>query len=860
MRTMSGEDRQLLEERAERAAWSVNAGASLPAVARKSFLPVRTANPVLTTVARLGRRTRSLAAGLPARFGQALETERAYGHLFAFAPLLMALGAAFWFGRAAAPGTLPLVLLFAVLAPLALLLRHRQNAASHGLAAAAFFLVGMLLADLETRRVNTVILDTPVTSTIEGRVLARDIDSRGRWRYVVQVSVTREPELRRPPGTVRLLARSTGDPFALGQTITGRARLSPPSGPALAGLNDFAFDAYFAGIGAVGYFYGNPVPLPGKMPQAAPEARFYDAGLSWLTEIRGAIAMRIRSVIGGDAGAIAAALVTAEERAISPSTVEALRQSGLAHVLAISGLNMVLAAGTFLIGARALLCLIPGFAARFPVKKLAAAGALLVVTFYILISGGAVSAVRSYIMIAIMLVAVFFDRSSISLRNVALSALLIIAITPSAVTGPGFQMSFAATLALVAGYSGWRQRPRHDGSPVLAQAAASRFRPVVVFAGGLILSSLIGGLSTLIYSVGHFHRIPAYGLMGNLIAMPIISLVVMPFGLIAMLLMPFGLDHYPLLVMGMGIEWMIWTATEVAGWGGEITTGRIPQTAFLLIAAGGIVACLLRTWLAIAGCILAGAGLCVLLFAPPPQKPSILVAEDGRLVGLVNGGNLSANRQKPSDFIAGQWRRALALSDGDPPLRRSDAVLKDTETASQTAVEDGRRHRKPPVDQAAARSAMNRLLRETAAGRFACAPGQWCAAKTAEGWTLLTVDDPRFIAAACDVAGAGLGIVIVEARVRLNACRSGAILITGRSLRTTGALEIFRKDAAGASGTGNRWARMTGAMDGIARPWSIHRSYDWRSGEFVTPGDGSEASGPDLSRSGSEAIPSDSGG
>lgn len=859
MRTMSGDGRQLLEERAERAGWHLDHGLTLrngsaaPVIAGKSPLAVSTG---------WLRQARFDCVALPGRIERALDKERAYGHLFAFSPLIMALGAAFWFSRAAGPSTQALVLLFSVLAPLAFLLRHRQTMPAYALAAAAIFVAGMLLSDYETRRAATVILDTPVTSTVEGRVVARDIDSRGRWRYVIALTATRDPQLRRPPGKVRLLSRGSGEAFTLGQTITGRARLSPPSGPALAGLNDFAFDAYFSGIGAVGYFYGNPSAIA-EQGSAASSAvsRVYSDGQRWLGEVRSAIAVRIRAVIGGDAGAIAAALVTAEERAITPETVEALRQSGLAHVLAISGLNMVLAAGTFLIGARALLCLVPGLAARFPVKKIAAAGALCIVTFYILISGGAVSALRSYIMIAIMLTAVFFDRASISLRNIAIAALIIIAVTPSAVTGPGFQMSFAATLALVAGYSGWRQRPRRESRPALARAAESRLRPVAVFAGGLILSSLIGGLSTLIYSVGHFHRIPAYGLMGNLIAMPIISIAVMPMGLIAMLLMPFGLDYYPLIAMGIGIDWMIGTATVVAGWGGEITTGRIPQAAFVLIGLGGITACLLRTWLALAGGALVIAGLGIITFTPPQPQPVVIVAEDGGLVGLIAEGRLSANRQSPSDFIAGQWLRALRLHEGDPPVKRNDLALKEAGGAVKPGAERQNRARKPPIDQEAARSAMQRLLRETGPGRFACVSRQWCAARTAGGWVVITVEDPRFIAAACDIAGTGQGLVIVEARVRLKTCRSGAVLITGRSLRSSGALEIFAVDESVAPAAGRGWMRMQGAMESIARPWSVHRSYDWRTGQFVPPEgsiDGTEQ-GQLLERTDAAAI-SDSGG
>ena len=360
-----------------------------------------------------------------------------------------------------------------------------------------------------------------------------------------------------------LLARSAHAPLAIGEGISGRARLNPPSGPALPGLNDFAFDAYVAGTGAIGFFYGRPMSTElggatGRQPLPVAVARTIS---SW----RSAITEHIRDRIGGDAGAIAAALVTAEQRGISPATVEALRQAGLAHVLAISGLNMVLAAGTFLVGARLLLAILPGVAERFPVKKIAAVGGLVTVTLYILISGGAVSAIRSWLMIVVMLIAVLFDRAAISRRNIALSAIVILAVTPSSVTGPGFQMSYAATLGLVAGYAIWRERPVSNGAPAIGRWRLSGV--LSGFIGGLLLSSLIGGMATLVYSIGHFHRIPAYGLAGNLLAMPVISIIVMPMGVLAMLLMPFGLDDLPLAIMGRGIGWLIEMAKWVSGLG-----------------------------------------------------------------------------------------------------------------------------------------------------------------------------------------------------------------------------------------------------------------------------------------------------
>lgn len=408
-------------------------------------------------------RIRSAATAVSLRIGAAVAEEQEYGHGFVLIPVVLALGSLAWLALPETVGTAKLAALLCVFGISAVLCRGDLRNWRPLLIAPALFTAGMLLAAAETARRDTVILDTPVTTTVRGTVLSRDPDDRGRWRYLVRIQETSGPRLRRAPERATLLARSRHEAFPVGATIEGKARLSPPSGPALPGLNDFAFGAYFKGVGAVGYFYGAPrAPVDAGAVTDRSQASLPAKAAAYLALVREAIGNRIRTAIGGDTGAIAAALVTGEERAISREAVEMLRAAGLSHVLAISGLNMVLAAGTFLIGARTLLSFVPGLAERYSVKKIAAVGALLMVFFYILISGGAVSALRSWIMISIMLVALFFDRVSISLRNVALAALVILAWTPSAAAGPGFQMSFAATLALVAGYSRWRDHRRKD--------------------------------------------------------------------------------------------------------------------------------------------------------------------------------------------------------------------------------------------------------------------------------------------------------------------------------------------------------------------------------------------------------------
>ena len=780
------------------------------------------AHPARLFVARLRRRNWRAA------IKKAIDEEQAFGHGFLFMPVFLGAGALFWFSLPQTPGFSELALLICVFGMAAVLLRQWPGFWRSAAIFAFLFVAGMMLAGWETSRVDTVVLDTPVTTLVRGRVVARETTDRGHWRYTVALAGTSDPVLKRPPERVTLLSRSRQAPIAIGGGIEGRARLSPPSGPALPGLNDFAFDSYFKGIGAVGYFYGTPKPIAsaddgGQGRMTAWKGRAQERIAGW----REAIGARIRATIGGDAGAIAAALVTAEERAISRPTVEALREAGLAHVLAISGLNMVLVAGTFLIGARTLLSLIPGLAHRLGIKKLAAIGALAMVSFYILISGGAVSAIRSWIMISIMLVAVLFDRPSISLRNVALSAIAILIVTPSAVTGPGFQMSFAATLALVAGYGHWRERPTRD---LLPRSARTRsFTIVGGFFAGLLLSSLIGGLSTMIYSAGHFHRLAAYGLIGNVLAMPVISLLVMPFGLIAMLLMPFGLDYYPLLVMGLGLEWMIAIAELVSSWGGEVATGRLPESAFMLIAAGGVLACLFRTWLALSGILVVVVGLFA-GWAGEVERPALVIAEDGRLVAFVDRESAASNRARPGDFVFSQWQRALRLKTHDKPVARDDlAVREAAEPVAVTTEADTMRRNRPPFDAGEARAALRKLLAEAPKDRFACVAKQWCAATTQQGWRIVTVEDARLVGPACDKAD----IVVTPVMLRFLACRSGAMLLSGQSLRRTGAVEIHAVSPdSGVEPAGKAAMHLVQAQQQLQRPWARHRTYDWRSGSF----------------------------
>lgn len=748
----------------------------------------------------------SLAGHLKTGVHDGVRQEAEFGHLFYWAPVFMGAGAAYWFALPLTPSVAPLLFLCIASSIAWLLLGPWRPVARAVALSVVLMTAGALLAAWETARSGTVILDGPVTTTVRGIITGKEIDSQGRWRYEIRLLETEKPALKRPPTIIRVTALGRGEGLAIGQGIAGRARLSPPSGPALAGLNDFAFDAYFSGTGAYGFFYGKQEVWTGASAKTDP---LLSRWLQTLEAIRGEISARIRSILPGDTGAFAASMVTDDRRAMSQETTEALRLAGLTHIIAISGLNMALAAGLCFVGLRLLFSLSQEISHRWPVKKIAAAGALVTVTLYYLISGFAVSAERAYIMMAIMLVAVFFGRPSISLRNIALSAIAILLMSPSALMGPGFQMSYAATLALVAGYSAL-QRRMQSMAPMSGIPILKRVMPAGQFMAGVFMTSLIGGLSTALFSIEHFNRIATWGLPANLLAMPVISFVVMPAGLLALVLMPFGVDWLAVKIMGWGLDFVIAVAKWIAAQNGEWVTGQIPAWLFVGMTAGLLALAIMRSRLRYLGGALSGGLLLIHLSMPAAPIPDLVIFEDGSLAGIVTDKAIAISESRPSDFILEQWQRALKVASVIKPQRVKEAEKKreKRQRLSDDEIRQGR-------------EAMSKALATTAADLFTCRDRHWCVATTASGLTIAIALNGGYAGIACDLAD----IVVTPARLKWDTCRSGAELFSGETLRRSGSLEIYLTENDYAPPTIN----VIGALEGKQRAWTMHRRYDWRT-------------------------------
>lgn len=790
---------------------------------RQAPVPLEPASPLLRVPKRLTALEMARPQPWSTRIGASIRREWASegdrGLWFLLLPVAMGMGAGWFFLAARDPPVVAIVAGLLVSALAAGAARRANSGLANVCGLMAVMFVGALVAAHEMRH-GPVLLDSDVTTHVTGVVEAREFDAEGRVRYLLHLTSTSDPEIRRPPPRVRLVVRAAHDAAPVGSVITGRARLSSPSGPVLPGGYDFAFRAFVDGIGAHGFFF----KAPQRLTEGPIELGMLQNSRLGLQEVREGISERIRSVLPGDSGGIAAALSVSDRRGITRSTVEALRATGLAHILAISGLHMALAAGLLYVGLRLIMAVSPVLVEGWPVKKIAAAGALVTATAYLLISGGSVPTQRAWVMLSIMLIAVILDRPALTMRNVALAAIVIIMISPSAVVGPGFQMSFAATAALIAAYAAFsRQRTSRDRSSWSAaylSIAPDWLKWLIKAALGLAITSLVAGLATGLFSAHHFHRVAGNGLLANMMAMPLVTLVVMPAGLVAMLLMPFGLDQLPLQAMGVGLNGVISVAHYVDDLGGDILVGQMPLHATALAGFGFVVLVFLRSRLRLIGLALISLG--VLLALPPlvPDRPQVLISEDGRLVGLNGAKGLASNAKRPSAFVFDQWQTALG-----GPEHLGPAMQRPRDDGDQTPGAE-----LSPLLQAA---------REEPS-RFHCAARGICAALY-RGATIIVIDRPEMIGSACDLAD----LVVVSIPVYMSRCLSGATLVTARSLRRTGSLGIRIVGPDDNSGNAVPMAavvqskRLTlhikAALDGIVRPWTVQRYYDWRSRRFDLP-------------------------
>ncbi|WP_420605317.1 ComEC/Rec2 family competence protein [Novosphingopyxis sp.] len=564
---------------------------------------------------------------IAARAEQLLEAEREQLPLWTV--VVFGAGIALWFafGNAVLP---PLLLLTLS----ALCLGYGLDYASR--IGAAVAIAGMCLAlgaaDIAWRAGAAApeTLARPYFGSVTGRILEVErIPARKMIRWTVHpIGSDALPE------TIRLNvpASARSETVRENAFIRTKARLMPPAGPAVPGGYDFAARAWFDGLGATGSTLGAFELLR----QGPAQGRLH----RW----RGDLSDHVRSRMSGAPGALGATLATGDKGAIDEDDAEAMRRSGMAHLLSISGLHVTAVVGAIYLLVSRLLALIGPLALRVPVPVVAAAAAAVAALGYTLLTGAQVPTIRACVATLLVLVAMALGRQAISLRLIAAGALLVLIIWPQSLTGPSFQLSFAAVIAIVA---------LHE-LPMVKAFVSRKDRSWLSrtwrFVAGLFLTGLVVEIVLMPIAMYHFHKAGLYGPIANIFAIPLTTFVIMPLEALALLLDTVGLGGPVWFLCERALALLLTIAHVTASQPGSVATlPSMAPSAFGLAIGGGLMLCLLKTRVRYLGLLPLALGGSMAAATP---MPDLLVTGDGRHIAFADGhSGIALLRGTAGDYV-----------------------------------------------------------------------------------------------------------------------------------------------------------------------------------------------------------------
>ena len=625
-----------------------------------------------------------------------------------------------------------------------------------GLMLLACFALGAAVAKLRTSAVAAPIAPAMARPTVvEGWVI--DVDSPGAAGPRVVIAPVRVEGLGPEQTPVRLRATVRGAAPEPGEAVRLFALINPPPAPASPGAYDFGRNAYFQSMGGVAFTLGETRPAYLPPPPWNVRAAMAVNGL------RFDLATRIVGRLGGRTGGVAAAMTTGHEAWLDPAQVDVMRDSGLAHILSISGLHMAVVGGFSFFLVRLLVAAWPWLALRVSGKKVAAWAGLGAVGIYLVVSGHPPPAERAAITASIAFIAILLDRQAISMHALAVAAFAVLLIQPEAIVTPGFQMSFAATAALVALAEAWPARPREISAPwviLLVQRASA-------WLGIAVMASLVAGAATGPFALQHFNRTAMYGLAANLATAPLSDFIIMPSLALGGLLEPLGLGGPFLWLAGQGIGLMLAIGEWTAGLPGAVrTVASAPGFVLPIAFLGVLFCCLWRGPLRWLGLPFAAA---VMLW-PRDPPPDLWIGDGGTNAAWIAAGEAVVMRPGVRQFAVDVWTRRRGVS---PAARATEGW---------------------------------------ACTRFSCAPASAGAGPLAMWWGR-RAPTPEQVDALCRAAP------VVSVRAPLAALPSSCerrLVLDGADYARGGAVELWRDGPASA----NRWRAVWSSEVRGDRPWS----------------------------------------
>ena len=430
------------------------------------------------------------------------------------------------------------------------------------------------------------------------------------------------------PYKIRLTLKKDINQVTIGNIVKLNAIINKPMQAYLPDSYNFARDAYFKQIGAVGYIVSD-------LEIIETDKKSF---LNYLNILRNNIQNRVIKSIGNFNGSIATALMLNEYNNIDKEILKDLRATGLSHILSVSGMHLSLVVAIFFFSSRFLINCFEGLALRINCKKISAFIALIGSLAYLLISGMEVAAVRSFIMTSMIIIAILIDRTSSPMRAIAFAASIILIINPENIIHPSFQMSFSAVLALIACFDFFRKINFNLRELNLLQK-------IFFYFASLSFASLVAGFATAPFALYHFSQFANYSILANLIAVPITSFLLMPCVILTFLFYPLHLEYLSLYVMNFGIKLLIDIAHYISNLPHSITAfTKISDINLLIISFGMMWFCIWISRIRFLGIIVIISGI---ISQSLTHKPDIFIDWDNGSIAAITSNNRIIYLSKP---------------------------------------------------------------------------------------------------------------------------------------------------------------------------------------------------------------------
>jgi competence protein ComEC len=446
------------------------------------------------------------------------------------------------------------------------------------------------------------------------------------------------------PRSVRISTKGDVSHLDVGTRIRVWVTLMPPPGPVVPGGFSFKRYAYFKQIGAIGYAKSRI-----QIVMHEPNLNTF---IKFINNVRQNIKSKIYKCLHKDAASIITALLIGDSSGISKENFAAIRQSGIAHIIAISGMHIMIVVGClFYIIRWSILRIFPNFASYYDSKKIAAVISIAGSLIYLMLAGHPISAQRAFIMAVVVLMAMILDRDHDPLRAIASAAIIVLLLFPESLLSASFQMSFAAALGLISAFSLMR---KHWPS-----LPTSRWLPKIgLYVMTTTFSSVIAGLATTPFVIYHFNQFSAYSLLTNLFAIPLTNFIIMPLGIITMVLIPLSLEGITLPLMGMATKWMLYLAHGISEIDGAwIYVPSFSAVSIAFLALGGVLLCIMQTKLRLTGLLFLSWGLVLY----QPSVPDIMIEQKGELIALKHQKQYYFSTLAKARFVRTSWQQYYGI-------------------------------------------------------------------------------------------------------------------------------------------------------------------------------------------------------